>query len=206
MWNQRMQMGWQWKKDQEKKKRQQEEEARRQAAQAASILAGGESGAPTILLAPPFAKVEEQVKKLRRDLAARKINEKQFQDKARALMIEDKQGTWWMVGSESGTWYRHDSAGWTQATPPGSTVGSSSSPGTSAGTTLPQKRDPAIVRLWNAAFTFVFAVAIFGGVGFGLGEYLDHGESGIPPILCAGAVWFFGLWYSFRAARSQWRR
>jgi hypothetical protein len=198
------QMGW-YKKQQDDQRHQQEEE--RKAAERAASQGQPVIGAPVFRMDPRFAQVEEQVKKLRQQLAAGKINLKKFQEKAQELMIQDSQGVWWMVGSESGTWYRYDGAGWMQATPPGNYVGASSSPGVSPIAGVAQKRAPLLERLWNAGITLIFGTVVSIVAGFAVGEFIDSTYGGdSAPMLLALAVWGIGLWISFKLARKEWNK
>ena len=66
-----------------------------------------------------FAEVETEVAKLRQELATGHLTEEQFKARLREMMVEDKEGNWWMVGYETGEWYRHDGTDWVQDDPPG---------------------------------------------------------------------------------------
>jgi hypothetical protein len=197
-------MGW-YKKQQDDLRRQQEEE--RKAAERAASQGQPVSGAPVFRLDSRFAQVEEQVKKLRQDLAAGKINLKKFQAKAQELMIQDSQGFWWMVGSESGAWYRYDGASWMQATPPGTYVGVLSPSGGSSSAGVARKRAPLLGRLWNAGITLVFGIALTAITGFAVGEFIDSTYGGdTAPMLIALVVWGVGLWITVKLARKEWSK
>jgi hypothetical protein len=197
-------MGW-YKKQQDDLRRQQEEE--RKAAERAASQGRSVSGAPVFRMDPRFAQVEEQVKKLRQQLAAGKINLKKFQEKAQELMIQDSQGVWWMVGSEPGAWYRYDGAKWMQATPPGSYVGVSSSSDSSPSAGVAQKRAPLLERLWNAGATLVFGIVLTSIAGFAVGEFVDSTYGGdFEPMLFALVVWGLGLWITVKLARKEWNK
>jgi hypothetical protein len=66
-----------------------------------------------------FADVEREVARLRQEQAAGRLSEEEFKGRLRELMVQDAQGTWWMVGYETGEWYRHDGNDWVRADPPG---------------------------------------------------------------------------------------
>lgn len=66
-----------------------------------------------------FVRVEQEVARLRQELVAGRLTEEQFKARLKELMVQDEQGTWWMVGAETGTWYHHNGTNWMQAVPPG---------------------------------------------------------------------------------------
>jgi hypothetical protein len=65
-----------------------------------------------------FAKVAQEVERLRQQVAAGTLTAEECQARMRDLMVEDADGNWWMVGYETGLWYRHDGTDWVQANPP----------------------------------------------------------------------------------------
>lgn len=69
-------------------------------------------------LAPSFKDVERQVEALRRQVADGLLSEEECKARMRDLMVEDADGTWWMVGYETGEWYRHDGTDWVPSDPP----------------------------------------------------------------------------------------
>jgi len=73
---------------------------------------------PQSLVQSPFEEVERQVDALRRQVVDGTLSEEQCEAQMRELMIQDAQGTWWMVGYESGAWHRNDGQGWVRAEPP----------------------------------------------------------------------------------------
>lgn len=202
--NQQQQRIMGWLKQQENEKRQQEQEA--QAANANASGAAGNTGRPPVFqIDPRFARVEDEVQKLRQDFADRKIDEKAFQQKAGALMIQDQQGVWWMVGSQSGTWYRHDGANWVQATPPGKYLAAPTPAANIQSPAAPRGRG-SLGRLGASMFMFGLGLVVFGFIALLAGNSINLNALGVPPLLCALPIWLLGLWASFRMARSQWRK
>ena len=66
----------------------------------------------------PFADVERKVEMLRRQVAQGILTDEECQAWMRDLMVEDADGSWWMVGYETGKWYRHNGTDWVQVDPP----------------------------------------------------------------------------------------
>jgi len=198
MRDRQMQMGWQ-KKQQDDllKKKEQEQKA---------ALGQPSGSAPVFQLDPRFEQVENQVRKLRQDLESGRINEKKFQEKAAELMIEDQQGIWWMVGSESGIWYHYDGVGWTQATPPGNYLGVASTSGNFKNPDISKQRANVFTRLWNTSFTFLIVLFVFGLIGYSVGEIISANGGETTPIIFSSVIWLFGLWLSFHLAKKEWRK
>ena len=65
-----------------------------------------------------FKQADEQFKKLKARFTAGELTETQFKAQLQDLMVQDTQGTWWMIGYETERWYRHDGTNWVQADPP----------------------------------------------------------------------------------------
>jgi hypothetical protein len=151
-----------------------------------------------------FAQVEAEVARLRRDLAAGRLTEEQFKAQLRELMVQDAQGTWWMVGAETGGWYRHDGANWVRADRPGRVAlrvapQSVVRPIAPVVKTKPRRFWGIVVLLLGLAVTFA--------VGLGAGSLAyDTIQDDTMPIVCAGAIWLVGLIMTIRSTRKVWRR
>ena len=65
-----------------------------------------------------FREAEDQWKRLRQDLDARRIGPAQFEAAAAQLRVEDEQGRWWQVDPAQGSWLLWDGSRWTAAAPP----------------------------------------------------------------------------------------
>lgn len=75
-----------------------------------------------------FAQVEEEVARLRQELAAGRLTKEQFKARLHELMVQDEQGTWWMIGFKTGGWYRHDGTDWVPDQPVRHSVSKPGSP------------------------------------------------------------------------------
>ncbi len=64
-----------------------------------------------------FAAVQNSVKELKSQLAARKIDEKSFEDQLLELITIAEDGHYWMYGHESEKWFRHDGYKWVSDNP-----------------------------------------------------------------------------------------
>ncbi|HEX2618850.1 MAG TPA: transglycosylase domain-containing protein, partial [Phototrophicaceae bacterium] len=69
-------------------------------------------------LARRFTETEDEVHSLRNMLQSGQINQQQFEEQLRSLMILDDDQVWWMVGAETDTWYKYVNNEWVLATPP----------------------------------------------------------------------------------------
>lgn len=65
-----------------------------------------------------FSQVEAEFRRLRGQFEAGTLTEDEFKAQLQELMIQDKQGRWWMLGYETERWYYHDGQAWVQAEPP----------------------------------------------------------------------------------------
>lgn len=65
-----------------------------------------------------FTAVETQFKELKRQFEAGMLTEEDLRSQLQALMIQDQEGKWWMIGYESGQWHYHDGEQWVQSEPP----------------------------------------------------------------------------------------
>ena len=66
-----------------------------------------------------FEQAEKDFKRLKAQFETGTLTEAEFKSQLDKLMIQDKQGSWWMLGYETEQWYRHDGADWVQANPYG---------------------------------------------------------------------------------------
>jgi hypothetical protein len=64
-----------------------------------------------------FKKAEDEYFRLKGQLAAGRIAHDQFEAGLEGLMIQDAQGRYWMLGSESAKWNVYDGAKWVEADP-----------------------------------------------------------------------------------------
>src|SRR5512143_3788681 len=59
---------------------------------------------------------------LKQQFDSGQLTEADFKTKLQDLMVQDDQGTWWMIGHETGQWYRYDGTDWIQEDPPAVTA------------------------------------------------------------------------------------
>lgn len=64
-----------------------------------------------------FQRAEDEFFKLKGQVAAGRITQAQFEEQLRALVVQDAQGRYWMLGADSGKWYVHDGTSWVERTP-----------------------------------------------------------------------------------------
>jgi len=74
-----------------------------------------------------FEEAENKFKQLKSQFEAGTITETDFKKQLEELMVEDRQGNWWMIGYKSELWYRYDGANWVQTDPPLGTLTRSAS-------------------------------------------------------------------------------
>ncbi len=75
------------------------------------------------MAAEKYQHAEDEYFKLRGQFDTGRITQEQFDEKLRALMVQDEQGRYWMLGADSGKWYFYDGAKWVQGDPyPGAAV------------------------------------------------------------------------------------
>jgi hypothetical protein len=61
-----------------------------------------------------FKQAEKRFKQLKAQFEARTLTETEFRAQLEELMIQDEQGSWWMIGYETELWYRHNGTNWVQ--------------------------------------------------------------------------------------------
>ena len=66
----------------------------------------------------PFQRVQDEYFRLKGQLATGRITREQFEAALKALMVQDAQGRYWILGADSGKWYVHDGGQWVESTPP----------------------------------------------------------------------------------------
>lgn len=75
-----------------------------------------------------FKQAEKEFEKLKAQFAAGTLSEAKFKSQLEELMLQDKQGSWWMIGYETEKWYRYDGKDWVQTDPPGTRSIASTAP------------------------------------------------------------------------------
>ena len=65
-----------------------------------------------------FKQTEKKFEKLKAQFAAGTLSEADFKTQLEELMLQDEQGSWWMIGYETEQWYRHDGKDWVQTNLP----------------------------------------------------------------------------------------
>ena len=78
----------------------------------------GECGAPRPKLPARFEKTEKQFAALKNQRSSGELSETEYQAALKNLIVQDADGTHWMLGTESGKWYRSDGHEWVGADPP----------------------------------------------------------------------------------------
>jgi hypothetical protein len=191
---------------QQQKQKEQQQAAAGEQGQKQQMTKGVQSASPAgPQIGDRFARVEAEVARLRGELNAGRLNEEQFEDQLKDLMVQDAQGVWWMMGAETGQWHRNSGDGWVRADPPRSTAFAPAPPDSGAGDLIAK---PSPRRFWGCA-TLLLGIAITAATGFGAGniayETLNIRDEA-TTWLCAGVVWLGGLIVSIVLARKVWRR
>ena len=97
-----------------------------------------------------FQKVTEEFKILKEKFQSGLLSEAEFKSHLDALMQQDEQGKWWMIGYETGLWYYNDGTNWVIGEPPGNSSAemptkTPSIPGSAV--PAPESPRPAVVPL-----------------------------------------------------------
>lgn len=197
----------QWQRQQEQMRRRQMEGAywqQQQKAKAQKAQAAAWSSAEDM-----FVQTETEVARLRQELLAGRISEKKFKEYLRELMVQDPEGTWWMMGVKSGEWYRHDGTDWIPAQPPTLARGATS-PQAKPKASTPTKAKPR--RLLGVVILLVgLGITFAAGMGAGSASYevlqeIDYTIADPGSLILAGAVWLTGLILTLIVTRKVWRR
>jgi len=64
-----------------------------------------------------FRETEAKYKDLKEKHSRGEISTSQVKADLKKLMVQDENGTYWMLGGKSGKWYRHDGSQWQEADP-----------------------------------------------------------------------------------------
>ena len=110
-----------------------------------------------------FRKSEDQFFLLKGQLAAGRITQSQFDAALKALMIQDAQGRYWMIGEDTGKRYVHDGQTWVETNP--SVVSAPPVPESYAPAPQPSR---GINRMVWLALGLVLIVCLLGTIGLGL--------------------------------------
>ncbi len=65
-----------------------------------------------------FQEAEVKYRELRGQLDAGTLNNEEFEERLKALMVKDDEGRFWNIGAETGKWYYFDEGQWVEGTPP----------------------------------------------------------------------------------------
>lgn len=146
-----------------------------------------------------FAIVEQEAARLRKQFNAGKISLEALQARLQDLMVQDANGVWWMVGTESGRWYRYDGANWQPGTPPRGMPGLKSK-------VKPGRIPSAGGSRIKAFFIFIFGLAVSAGLFWAAGWMTYYGledtEFANPASFCVASVAALtGLVITWRQAR-----
>lgn len=147
-----------------------------------------------------FSVVEKEAARLRKQFKAGKLSLEALQAKLWELMVQDANGVWWMVGTESGRWYRYDGANWQPGTPPRGMPGL---PGAKkARRSASAKRGTVqsfFISLFGFAVTAFFTWAAW-WISYYYFEPKDIADPELPGFFIAGAVALIGVAITSRKA------
>lgn len=88
-----------------------------------------------------FADIDQRYRELKQQFESGLLNEREFDEALRELMIQDEQGRWWAKARDTGQWNYYDTVtqNWVPASPP------TQRPATSPASMPLQSADPASV-------------------------------------------------------------
>ena len=64
-----------------------------------------------------FREADRRYAELERQRAAGSIDDRQFEEQRRRLMLQDDEGRWWVRSRETGEWLYHDGEAWVKGAP-----------------------------------------------------------------------------------------
>jgi hypothetical protein len=206
-----MQPNWQNRAQQQQQQRQREAmgAAWQQQQQAAQRQAQARAAAAHSLSDDPCALAESEAATVRRDLAAGRITEAIARSRLNDLMVQDLQGVWWMVGTQSGTWYRYDGGNWVPAARPGQAslhqANSAPKPGARATAAQVPGAGPRATRTFGVP-SFLAGVLVWGVVAFMAGGALAGLLPGSGPseaLVLGILIWAVLVMLSWRQHRRR---
>ena len=139
---------------QEQMRKLQEEQRRRQMQAAAAQQQGDRARSRS---EDPFVRVEREAAALREEHAAGRLSDADFRERLKALMFQDADGVWWMVGQQSGEWYRSEGGKWVRAGPASSAGAPTFASGAVRARSAERRGHPFLARIALAVclvFTF----------------------------------------------------
>jgi hypothetical protein len=156
-----------------------------------------------------FDRVEEETALLRHQFTSGKISQDEYHGHLLDMVIEDTEGTWWLVGTKSGAWYRYDGSTWIRATP--RTRAGRIEPSI-APVTLPETEGQRVTRpsrgLWRvfALVELVVGLAVTyllaRWVSLLSRSYYNDRNTGLAVFIVAALI---GLLFVSRVVRRAWR-
>jgi hypothetical protein len=205
-----MQPNWQNRAQQQQQQRQRDAMgAAWQQQQAAQRQAQARAAGAHSLSDDPFARVESEAAVVRRDLAAGRITEAIARSRLNDLMVQDSQGVWWMVGTQSGSWYRYDGSTWVPAARPGQAslrlANSAPKPGARATVARVPGAGPRATRTFGVP-SFLAGVLVWGVVAFLAGGALAGLLPGSGPseaLVLGILIWTVLIILSWRQHRRR---
>lgn len=136
-----------------------------------------------------LSQVVQQAAILREQFAAGKLSQETLEKKLRDMMVQDADGTWWMVGTESSRWYRYDGKNWVPGTPPSCgpgripPSGNAFQPQSSGGGSKIKAFFVFIVGLLISIWLFFLAVWAANYMRVGSGEIIIGGLAGLAGLI-----------------------
>ncbi|MFO7696787.1 MAG: hypothetical protein R6X16_06480 [Anaerolineae bacterium] len=207
-----MQPNWQNRAQQQQQQRQREAMGaawQQQQATQRRALAAAAASAATAAAEDPFSKLEAEAAIIRRDLASRRITQDIARSRLNDLMLQDAQGVWWMVGTQSGSWYRHDGCTWVPAARPGQAslrlANSAPKPGARATVARVPAAGPRATRTFGVP-SFLAGVLVWGVVAFMAGGALANLLPGSGPseaMVLGLLIWAMLVILSWRQHRQR---
>lgn len=124
-----------------------------------------------------FQRAEDEYFRLKGQFATGRITREQFEVALKALMVQDTNGQYWMLGVDTGKWYVHQNGQWVEGTPPGMqpakpmTMPERGAPASMRPATTPRVAAPAVARRKTNSLPIVLIAALV-VVGLGLGALI----------------------------------
>jgi hypothetical protein len=152
---------------------------------------------------PRFSRVEQELARLRQQMAAGRLTASQFEAQLRDLMIRDSAGAWWMIGSQTNQWYRFDGREWVPAERPTIAAGDPrAAEPLSAGRARPVRAVLAFVLGLAMTVILAFAAAV---LSYNVLLATDFPQPEEASLAAAGLIAVSGLVMTWRRAR-RWAR
>jgi hypothetical protein len=98
-----------------------------------------------------FREADRRYAEIKRRHEAGTLSDKEFDEQLKQLMVQDKEGRWWVKSRTTGEWHYHDGIAWKKDTPPG--YEGLESPAISQGWREVARPSPSISQGWKESLS-----------------------------------------------------